>query len=214
MKIKISIAAQLALFVIAIAFSLYMSQHLPDTVPTHWGLNGKPDQYGSKWTNLLLMPGVMVFLALLTPALAKISPRKFEVASFEETYGYAMFLCGGLMLALHIVIVQASTGEHLDMNRTMMFVLFAFFALLGNVMGKIKQNFFMGIRTPWTLADERVWHATHRFAGRLWLVCGVIGAIGALLGVPFMIEFGFLLVMAFVPVVKSYLLYGKVGGKG
>jgi uncharacterized membrane protein len=93
------------------------------------------------------------------------------------------------------------------MNRTMMFVLFAFFALLGNVMGKIKRNFFMGIRTPWTLADERVWHATHRYAGRLWLVGGTIGAIAALIGLPFSFGIGFLLVIAFLPVFKSYFLY-------
>jgi uncharacterized membrane protein len=210
MKIRISVVAQLGLFVVAMLYSLYMAQHLPDTVPTHWGINGKPDQYGSKWTNLLLMPGVIVFMALLTPVLAKISPRKFQMASFEDTYGYAMFLCGGLMLALHIVIVQASMGAHLDMNKTMMFVLFAFFALIGNVMGKIKQNFFMGIRTPWTLADERVWHATHRYAGRLWLIGGTAGAIGALIGVPFGLEIGFFVVLAFVPVLKSYLLYVKL----
>ena len=210
MKIRVSTAAQLGLFVVAMAYSLYMAAQLPDTVPTHWGLNGQPDSYGSKWMDLLLMPGVILLMAALTPALAKISPSQFQVGAFEETYGYVAFLVGALMFAIHVVIVQASIGRHLDMTRLMMFVMFAFFALIGNVMGKIKRNFFMGIRTPWTLADERVWIATHRYGGRLWLVGGVIGAIAALIGVPFAILIALLLVMAFLPILKSYQLYQKL----
>jgi uncharacterized membrane protein len=202
--------AQLGLFVAALIYSLYMATHLPDVVPTHWGLNGKADQFGSKWEDLLLMPGVMLFMVVLTAVLPRISPRRFEIGTFEATYGYVMLLCSLMMMALHVVIVQSAAGAHVDMTRMMMFVVFAFLALMGNVMGKIKRNFFMGIRTPWTIADERVWHATHRYAGRLWLLGGLAGAVAALFGAPFGIETVYLLVLAFLPVVKSYFIYSKL----
>jgi uncharacterized membrane protein len=214
MKIRTSVLAQLGLFIASLLYSLYMSSRLPDVVPTHWGLTGKPDAYGPKWVNLFLMPGVILFMVLLTLVLPRISPRRFLIQPFAETYGYVMLLVSGLMVTLHVIIVQASTGHPLDMTKAITFVLYAFFALLGNVMGKIKRNFFMGIRTPWTLADERVWHATHRYAGRLWLVGGTLGAFGALLGVPFLWEMIYLMALAFLPVIKSYLIYVKLGPSG
>ncbi len=211
MKTRVSILAQLLLFVVALLYNLYMAGRLPETVPTHWGFNGKPDAYGSKWENLLIMPGVILLMIVLTAVLPKISPRRFQMDTFEDTYGYVMLLVSGLMLTLHIVIIRSSAGLHLEPSKAMMFVLFAFFALMGNVMGKIKRNFFVGIRTPWTLADERVWHATHRYAGRLWMLGGILGALAALLGAPFWAEMVFLLILALLPVVKSYLIYVKLG---
>ena len=210
MKIKQSVMCQLGLFGLAVLYSLYMAGHMPDTVPTHWNAAGHVDAYGSKWINLLLLPGVLLFMTGLTLALPKLSPQKFEIEPFEQTYSYIMVLVTAMMLCLHIVIVQTSAGAHTDMNTVMFVILFAFFALLGNVMGRIKRNFYMGVRTPWTLADERVWHSTHRFTGRLWLAGGILGAVAALAGAPFWLDLGFLLVVSMLPIGYSYVEYQKL----
>jgi uncharacterized membrane protein len=129
---------------------------------------------------------------------------------FSSTYGYVMTLVSGLFLTLHAVVLQASTGSGMDIGRVAMAAIFVFFALMGNVMGRVKQNFWVGVRTPWTLADERVWKETHRSAGKLWLVGGAIGAVASILGLPEAISIGLLLVLAFAPVVQSYLIYRRL----
>ncbi len=207
MNIRKALLIQLALLAVALIFSLAMAAKMPDIVPTHWDAAGHANGYGSKWTNLLLTPGMMVFIMGLTWALPKMSPKKFEIEPFEATYSYLMVLIAGMMLCIHLVIVQASAGAHLDITRVMMAVLFAFFGLMGNVLGKIKPNFYMGIRTPWTLSNEQVWHITHRYAGRLWVAGGVIGVLATLIGVPFWILFSSLMLISFAPVVKSYFIY-------
>ena len=83
---------------------------------------------------------------------------------------------------------------------------FLFFALIGNVLGKVRRNFWVGVRTPWTLASDKVWIATHRLAARLMVVAGMIGA----LGVPVALCFGLLMLALFVPVVYSYFLYQRL----
>ena len=87
---------------------------------------------------------------------------------------------------------------------------FLFFALVGNLMGKIKRNFYVGIRTPWTLADERVWTQTHRLAAHRWFVCGLIGGILTLAGVPMGVMIAYFVTMALVPVVMSFVIYKRL----
>jgi len=79
------------------------------------------------------------------------------------------------------------------------------------VLGKVRRNFFIGVRIPWTIASEPTWDATHRLAGRLWFVGGLIGAVLALMGVPMAVSITFLLVIALYPVLASYFIYQKLG---
>ena len=206
MKIRTSLQIQICIFLLIVAWTLWRVAGLPDTVPVHWNINGQVDRYGSKWESALIMPIVLLVTIPLTVILPRISPKNFEMERFRSTYAYIMLLVSILMAALHVVIMESSAGTKFDMVRWMMAVLFAFFALLGNVLGKIRQNFYMGIRTPWTLANERVWDESHRRAGRLWVAGGVVGLIMALAGLPLLGSIAILLALAFVPIVDSYFI--------
>jgi uncharacterized membrane protein len=200
------------LTIIALAYSAYMATKLPAIVPTHWDAAGKVNQYGSKWISLLVMPGSMVFTALLAIGLPAISPEKFKIDSFRNTYNYIMVLVIGMMTVLHIVILEATLNGSFPLERVMAAVLFAFFALMGNVLGKVRRNFWMGIRTPWTLADERVWDQTHRMAARIWTIGGALGVILALIGVTSGIWLTYLMAIALWPAIMSYVIYRRIGG--
>ena len=213
MNSRTGLILQILVVAASIAYSLYMAGHLPAVVPTHWGLNGKPDAYGAVATNLWLMPGMEAFIVVLTLLLPVLSPKRYEVTRFAKTYAYTMLLVTVMMAALHFVILGASAGGKLDIGRAITTILFAFFMLLGNVLGKVKQNFFVGIRTPWTLADGRVWDATHREAGHLWLVGGLVGTFLGLAGVPAMILMPIFLALALMPVVRSYFIYRRIAGR-
>ncbi len=201
----------LALTGVAIVASAILAPALPDTVPTHWDVSGRADAFGPKWMNLLIMPAVMLVFTALIFILPTISPKHFHPARFAPTWNYVMVAVEGLFLAMHLIILDATRSGTFEISRLMPAALFAFFILMGNVLGRVKRNFWMGVRTPWTLADERVWDATHRAAGRLWFVMGWIGLALGLLGVPFWILFALIMLMAFLPVVQSYLIWKRIG---
>lgn len=211
MTLRKSLLAQLISLLVSLGYSAFVAGRLPERVPTHWNIHGQVDGWGSKWMNLAMMPGMLAFILIITLELPSISPKGYEVSRSGATYGYVMALVSGMMLALHITILQATLGSSFDMGRVITGVIFVFFALMGNVMGRVKRNYWMGIRTPWTLSDDRVWTATHRAAGKLWFIGGILGAILSIAGVPMMIGMAFLLIISFVPVVQSYFIYRKIG---
>lgn len=198
----------------ALVYSAMLAGRLPDIVPTHWDASGQPNDYGSKWLNLLLMPGIMAIMTLLVPGLAAASPDKFGVESFRSTYNYVMLMVVAMMGFIHVTILQATVNQNVDITKMIGLVIFAFFALTGNVLGKVRRNFWIGIRTPWTLADERVWDQTHRIAAWLWTVGGVIGMLVCLAGVSIGAWITYLLVLAFIPVVYSFFLYQRLRQDG
>jgi len=210
MTIRQSLLAQAALGIAAGLYSLSVARSLPDKVPTHWGISGKPDAWGSPAFALWFGPCMVVVLMFMTWGLPKISPRQFAIDRFSESYSTIMLMVTALMAVIHFIILRATAGLDIQLNLWMMVVLGVFFSVLGNMMGKVRRNFFMGVRTPWTLASERVWEATHRKTGRIWFFGGIAIALLALVGAPLGIQIGIMIVMSIWPILLSYILYRKL----
>lgn len=211
MNVRQSLLGQAVLVAGTAVYSILTAPALPATVPTHWGISGKPDGWGSPAFALWFGPCMVALIMLLTVALPKMSPKQFEVDRFEATYAVLMFVVSLLMAVMHIVILSATGGKVMDMTKIMMGVMGIFFAIMGNFMGKVKRNFYMGIRTPWTLSSERVWDATHRRAASLWFYGGLLIALGAFIGLPFLVTFTAMMAIAFWPVIDSYFLSKREG---
>lgn len=200
--------------VVAVIASLIVSSGLPAVVPVHWNAAGKPDGFGPKSVMLWLMPAVMVGIVGLTWLLPVISPKKFEIERFAKTYTVMMVAIQLMELCIHLLMLRGAGNVGFNLTRALFPVMFVFFAVMGNWMGKVRQNYFMGVRTPWTLADERVWDQTHREAGHLWFWGGLVGALVSGLGVSTFVSVGFLLAIAFMPIIRSYLIAKKLGVVG
>jgi uncharacterized membrane protein len=130
-----------------------------------------------------------------------------------------MALTIGLFAYMHIVLlytVQQSVLRQasVDLGRAFIAGMFLFFALMGNVMGKVRKNFYIGVRVPWTLASDRVWNDTHRLAAWVFVAAGVIGFGMIVVGVPIIYPIGVLLLSAFVPIVYSFLHYKSLERRG
>lgn len=210
-----AVIAGLLLIVAAVAYSLVVYPSLPDRVPTHWNFRGEIDGWSSPPLAAFLMPGTMAGLFGLLFILPWLSPRNFTVDTFRETYNYVMVIVTALMGYMHVIILQAGLHQKIDVSKALVGGLMLFFALIGNVLGKVRRNFWMGVRTPWTLASETVWIATHRFAARLFVGGGLLGALAAWLGVPLSACFVLLMVVAFAPAIHSLILYKRLerGGR-
>jgi uncharacterized membrane protein len=195
-------------------YSAYVWPMLPDRVPTHWNMQGHADAFGPKITNVVLLPMIMLVFVGLMIALPAISPEKFKIDSFRGTFNYLMLLVLGLMGSIHVMILQATLHGTFNLERGFMVVFFLFWSLFGNVTGKIRRNFWMGVRTPWTLADERVWDQTHRSAARLWTIGGAFGVILSLISIPAWALFTYLMVICLWPAAQSYLIYQRLNRSG
>ena len=147
---------------------------MPDTVPTSFGFDGAINAYGPKST-LWMMAGMGPVLALLFQFMPKIDPRKRNYAKFQKYYDiFAIFMelfILGINSMLFVEILRPGT---VSIGRAVTVLICLLFILMGNMMGKIKHNYFFGIRTPWTLADPDVWNRTHRLGGRIWFVIGIL----------------------------------------
>ncbi len=193
----------------AIAYS-----HLPQLVPTHWNTHGVVDGFSHKWTLFVTIPtGILAIMGLFA-VLPWLSPKRFEVDTFRSTYLYIMVVIAGMMAYFHALLLWAAIAGPMDMTRAITGGVCLLLAFLGNVLGKVRRNFYIGIRTPWTLASETVWNATHRLGGKLIFICGLIGFVLALLRAPFWSVVAVLAAGAAVPVVYSLVLYKQLERRG
>jgi uncharacterized membrane protein len=172
-KIDIIIGALIA---ITLIWLLVVYQGLPDTIPTHWNLSGEADSFGSKNT-LFIMFAVMIGINLLLPFLAKIDPRSDNYKRFSHAYNIFRIAFTLFFMALMFIAVQEAKGDIssiFTVGNLVPSLIGILFIVIGNYMPKFKHNYTMGIKTPWTLANEEVWNKTHRMAGPIWTIGGII----------------------------------------
>jgi uncharacterized membrane protein len=188
--------------------------HLPSSVATHWNMHNQPNGYSPKWALFLIGPGFMAGMMLLMYFLPWLSPKNFEVDSFRSTYLQIMLMLVTMVAYFSAVILWAGVGHPLNVGRAIVGGVCLLFALLGNLMGKVRRNFYIGVRTPWALANERVWNATHRFAAKTFVAGGLVGlalTAAGLNGRPVIVV---LLVGALVPIVYSLVFYKQLERRG
>jgi uncharacterized membrane protein len=193
------------------------SDRLPERVPIHWNIQGEPDGYVSKdgvLSYLLMLPGAMALITVLAAVLPWLSPRQFGVERFRATFDYVFAIAVAMLAYMQALILVASFQQQFDMTRFLLGGMFLFLAALGNVLGKVQRNFWMGVRTPWTLASETVWIRTHRLAAWLFTGGALIGLVGILAGLHPVICFSVFGVAAIVPVFYSLFLYKKLEREG
>jgi uncharacterized membrane protein len=203
----------IALVLAALSASVLLYGRLPQRIPVHWNIRGEVDGYGSRET-VFLMPAVMAGMLALFRLLPWLSPKSFEVDTFERVYLYAMTVVMALLAYLHGAILWATLHPDANVGRLIVGGLFVFFILLGNVMGKVRKNFYIGIRTPWTLASDRVWTDTHRLAAWTMVASGAAGLVLTIAGGRLEAAFVVVLVGVLIPVVYSLVHYKRLERTG
>lgn len=205
------VTAALTIAVMLVASAVAWLQ-LPDDaqIPIHWNLAGEVDGYAPKAVGLLLTPAIAILMAGLLAILPSIDPRRTNLvrsgAAYTSIAGTAVVFIG----LVHLAVVWAALGNSLDIPRLMGVGAGVLFIVIGNFMSKTRSNWFMGVRTPWTLSSELSWTRTHRLAGRLFALVGAITIVTAITGIPELIigtiGVGTFVIVAIL-VVYSYLVW-------
>jgi uncharacterized membrane protein len=201
------------IIVATLAATLYAYPHLPERMPVHWDAHGDIDGYGPR-AAIFIHTGVTLLLTALWLVLPRLSPQRFKVDQFQDTYWYSLMIVVALVSYLQMVSLWGAYTRTAEMGRPIIAGLAAFAALLGNVIGKVRRNFWLGIRTPWTLANERVWYSTHRLAAKSMVVGGLLSLAAIIVGLPAVLAFGLLIAGFLVPVPWSLIYYKRLERSG
>lgn len=202
---------RILMVLVAAGASLIAYTGLPERVPVHWNISGEVDRYGSRFAVLVLVPLTMLFMWGLLRFLPRIDPLRANYARFAGTYEIIIDSVMAMMLVIHLAVLLGASGAPDSVTLVVRAAVGAMFIVMGNVMPRTRQNWFVGVRTPWTLASERVWERTHRLAGYLFVALGVV----VILTIPLAPQIGIPILAAGVAavaaasVVYSYLEWRK-----
>jgi uncharacterized membrane protein len=192
----------------AIAIALY--DRLPDLIPTHWNSAGRPS-FTAKPIGPFVLPLTTAGVYLLLLVIPHISPRGYRVDGFLRVFAIVQLAIVAFLFFLTLVGLFSAAGLPLDVERSLHAGLGLLLVILGNFMGKLTKNFFIGIRTPWTLASDEVWLRTHRLGGKLFVLAGLALLLAALVGGSGgYTSLCIILVAVAIPAVYSYVIYRRV----
>lgn len=202
----------IAIVLLPFAYLAYIWKDLPEKVPMHWNINGEVDRFGTKYELLLipiLLPLLIYVIFLIVP---KIDPKK-RLKDMGGKYQSLKAILIIFMSALSLFIMYAATNETAHNPNYIVLIIGLLFIFLGNYFKTIKPNYFIGIKTPWTLENETIWKKTHELAGKMWFVGGLLVVFSSLV-LPKEQNFTLFLVITViitvVPVVYSYLLFREI----
>ena len=169
------------LVVLTFAASILAYPRLPDRVPTHWNIHGQVDAYGSRWIATFLIPGMLIALWGLLRVLPRIDPRRENYASMQGTYDLVVNVTLTLLAVVHFVVLGAVMGAPISIGRVVPAIIGGALVIIGKVLPRARPNWWFGIRTPWTLSNDRVWERTHHVGGYVMTVVGVLAILASVL---------------------------------
>ncbi|MCR8926826.1 SdpI family protein [Priestia megaterium] len=185
--------------------------HLPATMPIHWGANGEADGFATKINAMILTVGIMVLIYFIIAFVPRIDPRKENYKYFSKTYNIVLNAVLLLFFFVNMSTILQGLGYNVPMAYIAPIMAGLVFIIIGNYLQRVRSNYFMGIRTPWTLSNETVWKKTHRLSGKLFFIGGLLILISAFLpdGYKSVIMWGSIVLCVAIPYLYSYVAYKK-----
>lgn len=200
------------IIILPILYLMAVYGSLPATIPVHFDASGTPDDYGDKSVLWVMLLGIQLLVYLIMKIAPKIDPKK-NFKKFESSFQKLRLILQLFIALVCIVLIKSAEGSLENTAYGITFSIALLIIMLGNHLQNIKPNYFLGIRTPWTLENEQVWTLTHRITGRLWFFGGIITFI-ALFFIP--VSYAIPLVVgvttagAVYGFVYSYLIHKKL----
>lgn len=200
----------LVMIVLAFALGIYLYGQFPERVASHWNASGQVDGYMSKFWGTFLMPFMLTFMLAMFMLIPRIDPLKANIAKFREHFDNFVIIISAFMLYIYILTVVWNLGTEFNMTRMLMPSFALIFYYIGILLEHAKRNWFIGIRTPWTLSSDKVWNKTHALGAKIFKVVALLALVGAVFPlyslqmVIFPLLFGVLYL-----VVYSYFEYQK-----
>lgn len=196
----------------ATAVAVYLYPMLPDQIPTHWNFDGEVDDYMSKPWGVAILPIAALLVFAIMRLIPIISPKGFRTDQFTDVVNVFTVTIVGFMSGIAILVLLEANGQDVRINEMTFAGVGLMFIVLGNYMGKVRKNFFIGIRTPWTLASDEVWSRTHRLGGKVFVLTGIFMIVNSFVHFPGQTLVVAIVAAALIPVIYSYVIYRRIEG--
>lgn len=180
---------------------------IPDEIATHWDFAGNPDGWSNKNTGLFLFPCILLVVNLLFPIILRTDPKNTNLPN--KIRDLIQWIIPAVSLFCSSITLLSAMDVSVNIQFIMPIFLGFLFIIIGNYLPKTTQSYTVGIKVPWTLNSEINWNKTHRFAGFLWVICGLTMIVSAFLPSQFMIICFIIdtVIMVLIPIIYSYVLY-------
>lgn len=205
-KHKVLMVITSLIILIPIVVGIVLWDKLPEQLPTHWGVNGQPDNYTSKFVAVYGMPALLLLIHWACIFFTSLDPKNKDID--KKPLMLVFWICPVVSILAVTMVYSVSMGVGLDVNTICIIFLGVIFIVIGNYLPKCRQNYTIGIKLPWTLDDEENWNKTHRFGGIVMTAGGfVLLLLAAFKSIPLAVAVVF--IIAIIPGVYSYLIYRK-----
>ena len=192
------------IILLPIIAGLLLWNQLPEQIPSHWNVNGEIDGYAKKEIVVFLIPIIMLTIQWLCAFTTGLDPKIDNIS--QKSMNLVLWIIPCLNIAINTIMYLTALNKPVPVNIISPILCGIAFIIIGNHLPKCKQTYTMGIKIPWTLDDEDNWNKTHRLAGKLWVVGGLLILATSFLETIF-IPLGIALLMTIIPVIYSYLLF-------
>jgi uncharacterized membrane protein len=200
----------IVMFLAALAIGMALYPSLPASMPSHWNSQGAVDGYLPKAIGLFLIPGMILLIGLLFIAIPRMDPLRRNIGKFRSYYDGMIIIFGVYMLWIYGFTLLWAMGITVEVSLAFSPAFALLFFYMGILMEKSKRNWFVGIRTPWTLSSDRVWEKTHRVGGRLFEASAIIALLGIIFpGLAILLIVTPVIVSSVYAVAYSYVEYSK-----
>lgn len=197
----------IAIVLLPIIMLLIVWNRLPAQMPIHWDINGQPNGYGPRWSYPIIGIGIYI-LFLVLPG---IDPLKKNYLIFGDSYFKLKLILVLFFSATSTCIMINELYHNINIGKVISSSVFLLFALIGNYMGNIRRNYFIGYKVPWTLNSDEVWKKTHVMAGKLCFWCGLLGFVLALTSIDKKyLLIPFLVIIVVVPIIYAYFIHRRL----
>jgi uncharacterized membrane protein len=199
MSTRTTLIVSISLVVIGSLVGILLWNRLPDPMASHWSFNDEVDGYIPRLWGVLLMPLITVLMLGIFLVVPKIDPLKANIAQFRESFNLFIVLIIAFMVYVYALTIAWNLGAtNFKISMAMLPAMGLLLIFVGYMLRKAKRNFFIGIRTPWTLSSDCVWDKTHKMGSKLFIISGLLAILGSLFG-------GYAIWFIFAPLIGSTL---------
>lgn len=196
----------IAVFPIILSAAFY--SRLPETMPTHWDISGNPNGYSSRFFAAFGIPAILLVCTVFVNFSISADPKKQNIDRSPQMKFISKWLIVIIANVTQGAVIAKAIHQNFNISVLITVLVGAVIVVLGNYLPKCKPNYTIGIKLPWTLASEDNWRKTHRFAGFVWIVGGILIAVSAFAANKWLM-IGTIILLAFIPTVYSYCIYRK-----
>jgi uncharacterized membrane protein len=209
-KSQIKTILPFILIIVSYALALYFYRIMPPVIATHWGIDGQVNGYSNKGIGLFFLPILLTVLLPLFLFLPKVDPYKKNFSEFKEYFETFINLVFAFVFYIYVLVLLWNLGWQFSMDRFMVPGFAALFYYAGILMEKTKMNWFVGIRTPWTLSSPDIWKKTHRLGAKLFKITALISLFGILIPqIAFWLIIAPIIAVSVFVFAYSYVLYTR-----